>query len=61
MKKVWPWKEVLESKVVRGKTKIIREMNIMPTEFNNEVMVAIALMLIGFIFVLVLEKKSSQK
>lgn len=59
MKKVWPWKEVLESKIVRGKTKIIREMNIMPTEFNNEVTVAIALMLIGFIFVLVLEKKSS--
>ena len=59
MKKVWPWKEVLESKIVRGKTKIIREMNIMPTEFNNEVLVAIALMLIGFIFVLVLEKKSS--
>lgn len=61
MKKVWPWKEVLESKIVRGKTKIIREMNIMPTEFNNEVVVAIALMLIGFIFVLVLEKKSSKK
>ena len=60
MKKVWPWKEVLESKIVRGKTKIIREMNIMPTEFNNEVTVAIALMLIGFIFVLVLEKKSSK-
>lgn len=60
MKKVWPWKEVLESKIVRGKTKIIREMNIMPTEFNNEVVVAIALMLIGFIFVLVLEKKSSK-
>ena len=60
MKKVWPWKEVLESKIVRGKTKTIREMNIMPTEFNNEVMVAIALMLIGFIFVLVLEKKSSK-
>ena len=60
MKKVWPWKEVLESKIVRGKTKIIREMNIMPTEFNNEVVVAIALMLIGFIFVLVLEKKSTK-
>ncbi|MEE3078765.1 MAG: DUF368 domain-containing protein [Bdellovibrionota bacterium] len=60
MKKVWPWKEVLESKIVRGKTKVIREMNIMPTEFNNEVMIAIALMLIGFIFVLVLEKKSSK-
>lgn len=60
MKKVWPWKEVLESKIVRGKTRIIREMNIMPTEFNNEVMIAIALMLIGFIFVLVLEKKSTK-
>ena len=38
MKKVWPWKETLESVVIRGKTKIIREANMMPTEFNQEVL-----------------------
>ena len=61
MKKVWPWKEVLESKIVRGKVKVIREANVLPTEFNLEVTLAIILVLVGFFAVLILEKKSSSR
>lgn len=60
MKKVWPWKEVLESKIVRGKVRVIREANILPTEFNTEVMMAAILVLVGFFGVLYLEKKSNR-
>ena len=61
MKKVWPWKEVLESKIVRGKVRVIREANILPSEFNTEVMLAAVLVILGFVGVLYLEKKSAPK
>ena len=61
MKKVWPWKEVLESKMIRGKLKVIREINVMPESFNQETMMAVALVIIGFIAVLVLEHKASNR
>ncbi len=61
MKKVWPWKEVLESKIVRGKVRVIREANILPPELNTEVMLAAVLVVVGFFGVLYLEKKSAPK
>ncbi len=60
MKKVWPWKEVLETKVVRGKIRVLREANVLPTEFSFEVGLAIVLVLVGFIGVLLLEKFSNR-
>ena len=61
MKKIWPWKEVIESKVIRGKTHVLREANILPVEFNSEVFFALSLMIIGIILVLLLEKISTKK
>ena len=59
MKKVWPWKEVLETKIVRGKVRVLREANVLPADFSTEVALAIALVIAGFAFVLFLEKNSS--
>lgn len=61
MKKVWPWKEVLESKVIRGKTKILREANIMPESFDTTVMLAIVLAIVGFAAVLYMESRVNKK
>ncbi len=58
MKKVWPWKEVLETKVVRGKVRILRDANILPSDMNGEVALAIIVCIIGFIAVLWMESKS---
>lgn len=58
MKKVWPWKEVLETKVVRGKVRILRDANILPSEMNGEVALAIIVCIVGFIAVLWMESKS---
>jgi len=58
MKKVWPWKETLESNIIRGKLKILREANVMPEAFDAQVILAIAVAIIGFGLVLWMESKS---
>lgn len=58
LKKVWPWKETLESIVVRGKVKILREANIFPQRFEAEEFLAIALAIICFLLVILLERRS---
>ena len=61
MRKVWPWKEVLETKVIRGKTKILREANILPQEFNNEFYLAVVLVVLGFAAVMAMDIYSRKK
>lgn len=57
MRKIWPWKETLESKVIRGKTHIIREANVLP-EASPEVWGAVGLMVLGIVAVLLIDKVS---
>ena len=61
MKKIWPWKQTLESKVIRGKIYILKETNIVPSSFDQTVVVAIILMLVGFSLVLLLDKIANKK
>ncbi|MCP4911736.1 MAG: DUF368 domain-containing protein [Oligoflexia bacterium] len=61
MKKVWPWKEVLESVVIRGKTRVIKEVNIFPAEMTNEVIFAFILIILCFVAVLYLDKVREKK
>lgn len=60
LKKIWPWKEVLETRIVRGKAKVLRDANILPTEINSEVILALLLMIIGIVLVLGLEHVSKR-
>ena len=55
MKKIWPWKEVLSSKIIRGKTYILEEANIFPSSYDAEFFLAMGLMLFGLISVLLLD------
>lgn len=61
LKKIWPWKKVLESKIIRGKTYVLQEANILPTQFDAGFWIAIFLVVIGFISVIMLEKLGQQK
>ncbi len=61
MKKVWPWKEVLETKVIRGKVRILREANIIPEVFDGQVALAIGFILVGFIVVLFIESCKTRR
>jgi putative membrane protein len=58
LNKIWPWKNVLETELINGKLKILKEESISPFNFDgeNRIYYAILLAVIGFIFILFLEK-----
>ncbi|QJB57897.1 DUF368 domain-containing protein [Pseudodesulfovibrio sp. zrk46] len=60
LRKVWPWKEVLESISIRGKVHVLREQNILPT-VDGDLFFAIALAVAGVVVVLLLDKISRSK
>lgn len=58
LNKIWPWKEVLKSKVIEDKLIILKEQSVSPFNFNGEsqLLFAIVLAVVGFVSILVLEK-----
>jgi putative membrane protein len=61
MPKIWPWKEILETRIVQGKFHVIWGANKMPETVSAEVLLAIVLAIIGFIAVLVIERLAKGK
>lgn len=61
IKKIWPWKEIIQTKVVGGKSLVIWGGNILPETLNSEVWAALGLAVIGFIAVLVIERLARKK
>ncbi|MGB0453872.1 MAG: DUF368 domain-containing protein [Bacteriovoracaceae bacterium] len=59
LRKVWPWKEVLETKVIRGKVRILKEVNVLP-DFDQQLMIAIVCFFFGLSVIYLLEKKGSR-
>ncbi|MCB2187416.1 MAG: DUF368 domain-containing protein [Deltaproteobacteria bacterium] len=58
MRKVWPWKEVVESKVVNGKLLVLAEHNVWPSAVDASLFLALGLMAVGFVTVWLLERWS---
>ena len=57
LRKVWPWKETLDSMVGRhGEVIPLVQKNILPSQWEMEVLTALALMLTGLIVVLILDR-----
>jgi putative membrane protein len=67
LNKVWPWKEVLESKIIDGEEKVLKEANLLPQTFTertgepHQLLWCILLMIIGFILIYSLERLSGKK
>jgi len=61
MPKIWPWKEILETKIIRGKPLVISSENILPQTLSTEVLTALILAGIGFIAVLIIERLARGK
>jgi putative membrane protein len=61
MRKVWPWKEVLDSVTIRGKVHVLSETNVLPPAFDSTFWLAVFLALVGFAAVLFLEWMSSAR
>lgn len=61
LKKIWPWKQVLEQKEIGGKTVVISEANILPPDLSPETLGALVFMLVGFMTVIGIERISKSK
>ncbi len=61
LRKIWPWKETLQTKIIHGKTYIVSEKNLIPSEINSELIIAIGLCLLGFFLIIFLEKISDNQ
>ncbi len=58
---IWPWKEVAESIIIKGKEKIIAYNWYFPNELNTETILAIFLILSGILSVYTLENFAEHK
>lgn len=58
LNKIWPWKNVLESRFINGKLIVVDEQSIWPTQYSgdNQILHAVFLAFIGFLIILILEK-----
>lgn len=63
LNKIWPWKKVLETKMIEGKEIILKEASISPFAYdgNNQLFFAITLAIIGFFVIILLEKLATKK
>ncbi|RLA92576.1 MAG: DUF368 domain-containing protein [Deltaproteobacteria bacterium] len=56
LRKIWPWKETLESITdSQGNTIVTIQANIFPSQWNKEVTIALSLAIVGFLLVFYLE------
>jgi putative membrane protein len=60
MRKIWPWKEVLEKVVIGDKTYVLRDRNILPPSLDGEFWLTCMLALLGFALVLLLQHVSKR-
>ena len=61
MPKIWPWKQILETRIVGEKAHVIWGGNILPETINAEVLLAVVLAISGFIAVLIIERLARVK
>ncbi len=62
LNKIWPWKNTLETRIIRDKEIIIAQESVLPANFNGEpeLIAAIILAVLGFLLIFVLEKLSAK-
>ncbi|MEW6427218.1 MAG: DUF368 domain-containing protein [Thermodesulfobacteriota bacterium] len=61
LRKVWPWKEVLQTVTVRGKVHVLRDANVLPAAVDTTLLLTVLLALAGFGLVLLLERTAADR
>ncbi|NKI32851.1 DUF368 domain-containing protein [Croceivirga thetidis] len=63
LNKIWPWKKVLETKVFDDKTIVVNEQNVLPSAFEGDpqLLLALVLAIVGFSLIFILERFASKK
>ena len=60
LRKVWPWKEVVESKWIRGKEYVLQDQNIFP-DVNLSLLISLGVMISGAVIVILLERTGQKE
>ncbi len=60
LQKIWPWKEIIQTQVIRGKEHVIWGGPVMPPAVDQAFLIAFGLATLGFIVVLVIERLSNE-
>jgi putative membrane protein len=63
LKKIWPWKVVLETRNYGEKIIAVQEENVWPWRYNGDpqIIYAIVLVILGFSLIFMLEKLATKK
>lgn len=63
LNKIWPWKNVLDSEIIRDKVIILDETSVLPQNFNGDpqLLFAVIAAVSGFLLILVLEKVAEKQ
>lgn len=63
LSKIWPWKEVVSSRIVRDKEIVLASKNVLPWDFsgNTQIIAASLLAIFGFSLIFILEKTANKK
>jgi putative membrane protein len=61
LKKIWPFKAQIETKLIRNKVYTIKEINIFPDSFNNQILLCLIIAIIGFLFVYLIDRIGNEK
>ncbi len=54
--RIWPWKEIVETRLIRGKEHVIQVRNILPEGVDGAFFLAVGLAMAGFVIVIWLER-----
>ena len=60
MRKVWPWKVVIESELINGKEYVVREENILPV-LDASLLMPLVMFFLGMSAVIILEQTAHQR
>ncbi|MBW2616301.1 MAG: DUF368 domain-containing protein [Deltaproteobacteria bacterium] len=60
LRKVWPWKETIESRIVGEKVIPLVQSNVLPEGFGGEVVSALCLIVMGLLAVLLLDRMGNR-
>jgi putative membrane protein len=63
LNKIWPWKMIIESKVIEGKEVVLMEQSISPFVYGeeNQLLLAVFVATVGFMSIILLEKLAVKK
>lgn len=59
--KIWPWRVITDSIIVRGKTKVLSEKMVLPQTFDQTTFLALTFIILGFTLIFILQKLGSSR